>query len=78
MKKPDRLFQVDRAGRRKDQGPKPHGPPGHPGTEFLALPDNWRRPVRIRIVGPVGVQLELTVAIVAVEVRHVRPVGKRL
>jgi hypothetical protein len=44
MKKPDRLSQVNRAEGREDQGQKPQGPPGHPGTEILALPDDRRRP----------------------------------
>lgn len=43
MKKPDRLFQVNRARRRENQGPKPQGPLGRLGTEgryatFLGTP----------------------------------------
>lgn len=40
-----------------------------------AVPDPWRRPVVVPVVGPVVVQLQLTIVIVPVEVRYVRPVG---
>lgn len=69
------FFKINQARRREDQGPKPQGPLGHLGTEYLALPDDRRRPARMRTVGDVGVQLELRVVIPAAEVRHERPVG---
>jgi hypothetical protein len=62
--KPDRLFQVDRAGRREDQGPKSQGPPGHQGTEVLALPDDRRRRVDAHFAGPAHRERNLTTFIV--------------
>ncbi len=62
-----------REGCREDQEPKLQDPPRHPGTEVLALPDDRRRPVVVGVVGPVRVELELTVVVPPVEVGHVRP-----
>ncbi len=59
MKKPDRLFQVNRARRREDQGPKPRGPLEHPGTEYSALPETNHRVVVPMVVGPVVVDIGL-------------------
>lgn len=69
MKKPDRLFQVNRARRREDQGPKPRGPLGHPGTEYSALPETNHREVVPPAVSPADVDISLVR--VTSEARHV-------
>lgn len=70
MKEPRRLFRAIGAWCREDQGPKPQGPPGHPGTE-LALPNRRRRPPSEGIAVPVRMKLET--AAPSVEVRNARP-----
>lgn len=79
MKKPDRLFQVDRA--EAPRGPKFSraeaqefkSPLGHQGTKFLALPDDRRRPVVVRVAGPERVEAEPTAAAPPAEEQNVRP-----
>jgi len=77
----DKITKVSAGIRRgkvfKDQSPRIQNPSGHQGTKVpvSALPDRRRSIARTAANSPDGAQLQLTIVVPPVEVRHVRPVG---